>query len=140
MKALSIQQPWAWAILYLGKRVENRTWYTNFRGPIYLHAGKKLDLDGMDSLEPDIREALRDAEESGETLGKIYCGYLVGTARITDCVRPDAVDGPGSGWANGPWCFLLDDVEALPVPIPCKGALGFFTPHPSAQAERGCRE
>ena len=34
MKALSIHQPWAWAILNAGKTVENRTWSTNYQGPL----------------------------------------------------------------------------------------------------------
>ena len=40
MKALSVRAPWWWAILHCGKDIENRDWYTNFRGTIYLHAGK----------------------------------------------------------------------------------------------------
>jgi hypothetical protein len=38
--ALSIRQPWLWAILRAGKRVENRKWRTDYRGPILLHASK----------------------------------------------------------------------------------------------------
>ena len=33
MKALSVKQPWAWAIFH-GKDVENRDWPTNVRGPV----------------------------------------------------------------------------------------------------------
>jgi hypothetical protein len=40
MKALSIHQPWAWAILHAGKTVENRTWSTKYRGPLLIHASK----------------------------------------------------------------------------------------------------
>ena len=29
MKAISIHQPWAWAIFHAGKNFENRTWTTN---------------------------------------------------------------------------------------------------------------
>ena len=46
MRALSLRQPWPWAILTLGKDVENRTWKTNFRGRVMLHASKKYDHDG----------------------------------------------------------------------------------------------
>ena len=34
MKALSIRQPWAWAIINAGKDIENRQWPTKFRGSI----------------------------------------------------------------------------------------------------------
>ena len=47
MKALSINQPWAWTILFAGKEVENRTWRTEFRGEFYIHAGKRFDEEGL---------------------------------------------------------------------------------------------
>jgi hypothetical protein len=119
MKALSIQQPWAFAILYLGKRVENRTWYTDFRGPIYIHAGKKFDRDALEDLADDIRKL-------PEPRPQAICGGLVGTATVVDCVRPDNVPLGQELWANGPWCFILDDVKPLDRAIPLKGRLGFF--------------
>jgi len=49
MKALSVRQPWAHAILHLGKRVENRDWRgCNYRGPVLLHASKTLVLRKFD--------------------------------------------------------------------------------------------
>ena len=55
MKALSIQQPWAWMILYGTKRVENRTWATSFRGPFLIHAGLKADREATADLAAEIR-------------------------------------------------------------------------------------
>ncbi|MDD5394961.1 MAG: ASCH domain-containing protein [Thiothrix sp.] len=51
MKALSIQQPWAWAILNAGKDIENRDWYTPVRGRILIHAGKKIDKGSIGFIE-----------------------------------------------------------------------------------------
>jgi|ERR1019366_4441992 hypothetical protein len=42
MKALTINQPWAEMICRGLKRVENRTWPTNYRGPLAIHVGKSL--------------------------------------------------------------------------------------------------
>jgi len=57
MKALSIRQPWASLIMAGIKPVENRTWKTNFRGRIWIHAGKRYDYDGehwiMDNFKYD---------------------------------------------------------------------------------------
>jgi hypothetical protein len=39
MKALTVCQPWAWAIIHAPKRIENRTWRTSHRGPLAVHAG-----------------------------------------------------------------------------------------------------
>jgi hypothetical protein len=41
VKALTIRQPWAYAILRLGKDVENRSWRTHYRGPLLIHAAAR---------------------------------------------------------------------------------------------------
>lgn len=38
MKALSIRPPWADLILSGQKDIENRTWRTNYRGPLLIHS------------------------------------------------------------------------------------------------------
>lgn len=119
MKCLSIQQPWAWAILYAGKRIENRTWYTNFRGRIWIHAGMRVDRASIEDLADEIRSV-------PEPRPPAYRGAIVGRASIVDCVRVHSVAHDQRCWANGPWCFVLDDVEPLATPIPLKGRLGLF--------------
>lgn len=37
MRALTVQQPWAWAIVHGGKDVENRTQAWSYRGPLAIH-------------------------------------------------------------------------------------------------------
>ena len=59
MKALSIMQPWAWLIVNGHKAIENRTWRCHVRGPILIHAGKKLDEDAAESHDHWTR-AIRD--------------------------------------------------------------------------------
>ena len=39
MKAISIKQPWASLIAHGIKDIENRTWRTNYRGRVLIHAG-----------------------------------------------------------------------------------------------------
>lgn len=57
MKAISLWQPWAWAILHAGKRIENRyradgekPALCSYRGPLLIHASKSVgtrdDFDG----------------------------------------------------------------------------------------------
>lgn len=48
MKALSILQPWAWLITAGHKDIENRRWWTNYRGPFLIHAGKKWGAEQED--------------------------------------------------------------------------------------------
>ena len=39
MKALTVLQPYAWAIVTGLKKIENRTWPTSHRGELLIHAG-----------------------------------------------------------------------------------------------------
>jgi hypothetical protein len=38
MRALTVKQPWAWAILHAGKDIENRGWRTHYKGPLVIHS------------------------------------------------------------------------------------------------------
>lgn len=127
MLALTIRQPWAWAILVAGKDVENRTWPTSYRGPIAIHAAR-----GMTHLEwcqflDFYRHSVgwhTGVHIDGPPLpepAELVRGAIVGTAEVVDCVTEHP-----SPWFEGPRGFVLDNVVALPEPIPCKGALGLW--------------
>jgi hypothetical protein len=45
--ALSIRQPWASLIVAGLKPVENRSWRVRYRGPLLIHAGQRVDVDGL---------------------------------------------------------------------------------------------
>ncbi|HTG26068.1 MAG TPA: ASCH domain-containing protein [Reyranella sp.] len=114
MKALSIQQPWAWLIAEGLKDIENRNWSTTYRGPIAIHAGKKLDvLADMYLRDRGWGERLPPAE----LLPK---GGVVGFAEIIGCVRFSK-----SRWFQGPYGFELALQSRCDL-IPCRGQLGLF--------------
>ena len=46
VRALTVQQPWAWAIVSAGKTTENRTQMWSFRGPLLVHAGARWSERG----------------------------------------------------------------------------------------------
>jgi hypothetical protein len=121
MKALSIRQPWAWLIVSGHKDVENRTWATNFRGRIYVHASKRLDrmsLIMITSGGMNINKEVRDAV-SAKTSWAL--GAIIGEIEIVDCVTQS--DSP---WFTGPYGFVTRSPELYKRPIPCRGKLGFF--------------
>ena len=118
MRALSIQQPWAWAILN-GKPVENRTWPTRFTGPFLIHASQKFDYDGYRFIL-EHRYSLFALKEI-PARDSFQFGGFVGKSRIIDCVSWHE-----SPFFFGPWGFVLKD--SVPIDfIPYKGKLGFFT-------------
>jgi hypothetical protein len=123
---LTINQPWAWAILHAGKCVENRTWYTPHRGPLLVHAGKSRRWYDAEDPE-DWKEAYGVELPRWELMAT---GAVVGVVELVDCVRP-ALDYflPGRGpcvWAEGPWCWVLERPRAFPAPVPLRGQQGLF--------------
>jgi hypothetical protein len=119
MKGLSIRQPWAWCIMTAGKRIENRAWFTKYRGPILIHAAK-----GLTQLEYynfcDWYADHFPANKKPPAMMDLARGGIVGRAKIVDCV--EASTDP---WFMGRYGFLLDEVERIEF-IPYKGALGLF--------------
>ena len=47
MKALTLWQPWATLIAIEAKTIETRSWYTNYRGPLAIHAAKQTTEDAV---------------------------------------------------------------------------------------------
>ena len=84
MKAISVQQPWAWAILHAGKNLENRQVRFKYRGPLLIHAPLRRATDRMPRgvREPEIEELL--------------CGVVLGIVDLVDVVDHAAPSG-GAG-------------------------------------------
>lgn len=110
MLALTLIQPWA-SLVMLGKDVENRSWPTNHRGRLLIHAGLKVDPRGFEMAE-DLGILLPDDLPAGGIIGKVD---------VVGCVK-DA-DSP---WAMpGQWHWQL----ANPRPMrfrPLRGQMGLF--------------
>lgn len=123
MRALTVCQPWAWAIVRGSKRVENRTWPTHFRGPLLIHAGKSRDWFTQDAIEGI---ELLEARRVSPTMPGMEYGALIGRCRLVDCIASDVAVRRGYRYVCGPWCFVLADVQALVRPIPFSGSQGFF--------------
>ena len=123
MKALSIRQPWAWLIVQGIKDIENREWHTNFRGKIYIHAGKTTDasVPALSVTEDWIIERLTEDQRRRYVTTPKARGAIVGEVDIVDCVI--CSDNP---WFVGQYGFVLANPVAYDEPIPCKGMLGLF--------------
>lgn len=124
MKALSIRQPWAWLILNAGKDIENRSWHTNVRGRVLIHAAKGMTRSEWENAVYDVHatcDVSAKVLQEGCEFNQLQRGGIIGSVEITDCVRSSA-----SPWhAQGQWGFVLRNPQPLPFQ-PLKGALGFF--------------
>lgn len=126
MRAITIRQPWAWAIIRAGKDVENRSRNIagSYRGAVAIHAGlAKPEQDNMGS------RAHRAAHGS-QIPTELVFGAFVGIADLVS-VHHDSDHGPHrcSEWAlPGDWHLMLENVRALTIPVPARGMLGLWTP------------
>ena len=51
MKVLTLKQPWATLVAEGLKKYEFRTWKTNYRGKILIHAGSGIDKKAMEKFK-----------------------------------------------------------------------------------------
>jgi len=51
MKVLTLKQPWASLVANGYKEYEFRSWKTNYRGEIYIHAGCGVDKEELDRVK-----------------------------------------------------------------------------------------
>ena len=114
MLTISVRQPFAWLIVNGYKDVENRSWKTDFRGTVFVHASMELH----DATEAIIEYCLSVGIELPD---EVEIGSIIGCVDIVDCVTES--DSP---WFNGPFGFVLENPRILSSPHPLKGRLGLF--------------
>ena len=121
IKALSVRQPWAWAIIHGGKDVENRSWQAvnyglNVRGRVAIHASATM---GKGDYERDGEFVLSLAQELPDARDLLR-GGIIGSVEVIDVVKE--CDSP---WFFGPRGLILANPEPCEF-IPVKGCLGYF--------------
>lgn len=77
MKVLTLNEPWASLIKNKKKYIETRSWKTNYRGEIYIHAGKKK----IDSSVYERKELIELIGNDEMNYSKIVC-----KCELVDCI------------------------------------------------------
>src|ERR1043165_1458437 len=150
MKALTLTQPWATLIAIGAKRIETRSWGTDFHGQIAIHAVKGLSpVGGKRGLADQCTmAAFADALRRGgyalgaETylndkplpLGAIVAVAVLDRVRRIDMklraevmaqtITPNEIDF--GDYTSGRYAWFLESVLPLAEPIPCNGALSLW--------------
>ena len=148
MRAITVQQPWSWAIIFGGKNIENRTrigtWRPAVGQRVAIHAGARWSDRGAASrlvidaytrvarLPFGLRPIATDVE--------FELGAVIGSAVVVDAHPENAACDPevckpwgessytGAGGAKRVDVVHLVLEHPVPVePIPCRGALGLWT-------------
>ena len=92
MKALTIKQPYASLIVEGIKDIENRTWKTNYRGRILIHAGKDNLIknlkygDDITCLNNKQLEYINNNKHHDIFNKELITGAIIGSVEILDCV------------------------------------------------------
>ena len=123
MKTLTVKQPWSHLIARGIKRVENRSWATNYRGPLLIHAAKSRDelteddIDFIDGLGLGLKW----------NVAKLTYGAIVAVVNVVECYSVDDLpdDLANDPFVRGPFVWLLADAKPV-KPIPAKGKLGLW--------------
>lgn len=125
MRILTVRNPWAWAIIWRGKDVENRVRNVagDYRGPIAIHAAKTVDADAPKSLWGDFHDAGHEA-----------FGAIIGVVDLVDVhFGPFAERWDAEAEHNArctPWAesdmfhLVLANPRPLSELLPYRGALG----------------
>lgn len=123
MKAITIKQPWATLIAKGYKEYEFRTWKTNYRGDILIHAGKSTDKEAMERFKKYNLE--------------YPLGVIIAKAKITDCIKVNEellktmqaknyeVYKRMNGYVQRGYGFKIEDVKEIEN-IPASGKLSLW--------------
>lgn len=122
MKVLTIREPWASLIVNGYKKYEFRSWKTNYRGKILIHAGL--------NVEKDMLTRFKDYN--------INCvkGAIIGEATLVDCILVDKnlndelrnIDPVVYGRSNHveTYAWKLENIKKYDEVISVKGKLGLW--------------
>ncbi len=138
MKALSLWAPWSNLVAEDSKRIETRSYHTNYRGLLAIHSAKKWD----DETKPYAR-AFRDGLKGADckaTLGMIICFVDLVDCRVInpemsmklgslDSVYMRPPKEPEYSYGNyetGRYGWIFKNVFKLKRPIPITGRQRIF--------------
>lgn len=145
LRVLTVRPPWAWAVAWAGKDVENRPASTSYRGDAVVLAGKTEDPDfdtdavesprhpqmarlWMAATDPRPGAQAAASDQAWEARGAALC-----VVRITGCHRamPGCCESPWAEYTDRwPFHWSLADLRRLSPLLPARGNLGLPKPDP----------
>jgi hypothetical protein len=119
--ALSVRQPWAWAIVSGWKDIENRSaamirHLSPLKGRRAIHAAKGMTQEEYRAA----REFMASIDVECPPPGELLRGGIVGSVDIVDVVKTS-----GSRWFVGSRGLVLRNARPCSF-VPAVGALGYF--------------
>jgi activating signal cointegrator 1 len=133
MKVLSLTQPWASLVALGEKRIETRSWATNYTGLLAIHAAKRYPgwAKSLEATEP-FRSSLR-VPHGQYAYPELNCGNVLCIVKLMGCrLTIDVVNQISDterafgDYSPGRYAWFLEFVERLENPLPAKGHLGLW--------------
>ncbi len=126
MKVLSIKEPFASLIAHGDKKIETRSWKTNYRGELFIHAsGKKLAHEYLNNS--DIFNLIQNLD--------VNYGNIICRVKLVDCkymdkeflneIKKNPKEFNLGLYEEGRYAWILENVEPI-IPIPAKGRLNIW--------------
>ncbi|MBQ7136934.1 MAG: ASCH domain-containing protein [Bacilli bacterium] len=122
MKVLTVKNPWASLIVEGYKKYEFRSWKTNYRGKILIHAGLNIEKDMLLRFDNYNLNCVN--------------GAIIGEADLVDCILVDKklnedlrnIDPVVYGKSNHveTYAWKLENIKKYKKPIFIKGKLGLW--------------
>lgn len=143
MKCLSLWQPWA-SLLVAGRKLcETRGWPLHHRGPLLIHAAKKMDADiRLVCMSEPFKTVLAELDL---TAGTLPLGAVVGRVDVVECYPTEAVELTAADvralgqvleitraeeafgdFSPGRFAFLCRNPVRFDKPVPVAGRQGLF--------------
>ena len=127
MKVLSLTEPYATIIKEGKKTIETRSWKTNYRGKLYIHASST-------KIPKKYREN-KDLMNLVD-INNLNYGYIVCSCELIDCVKMtdefiekvklNNEEYISEIYARDRYAWILKNIEILDKPIKAKGHLGIW--------------
>jgi hypothetical protein len=130
MKCLSVMQPWATLLVSGAKRYETRSWRTNYRGLLAIHASRTFPPAACELCRAEpFRSALLQAgvRDSAD----LPRGQVIGTVELVGCIPgeeigEEATERAFGDYRPGRWAWACLRPGPLAVPFVYPGGLGVF--------------
>ncbi|KAK7576508.1 hypothetical protein V9T40_012794 [Parthenolecanium corni] len=116
---LSVHQPWASFLVNGIRTVEGRTWYTPYRGKLWIAStGLRISRQDADVQENTYRIIKGDMKFPAD----YPAGCLLGCVDLLDCLTQEQYRSQyPDGEVEDPYVFICENPLALPVRYPVKG-------------------
>lgn len=149
MKGLTLTQPWATLVAFQEKQIETRSWATDYRGLLAIHAAKGVASIGGEAGLANLCDSERffqalrphvSGYTAKERAADLPRGVIVAVVELVDVWPTSALQLEDAvGWGRSPdqerafgdyspgrFAWILRHRLNLHDGIPCRGALGLW--------------